>query len=155
MCAVGGSVLISTAIAQQQPSLVVAPSTGVTISGPKGGPFSPPTFEYHVRASSGAIKFWVSTPAWLTAIPHSGTADSSGVKITVAVNSSAFRLGPGVYGPAVGFRNVTNGEGSTTRTASLTVKAAAPPTTSPTTGNLLGNSGDILLDDHGRQLLPQ
>jgi hypothetical protein len=51
-CLVGGPILISTTVAQQQPSLVVGPLTGTAVSGSEGGAFSPSTFEYRVSASS-------------------------------------------------------------------------------------------------------
>ena len=51
-CLVGGPILISAAIAQQRPSLVVGPLTAAATSGPEGGPFSPSTFEYRVSASA-------------------------------------------------------------------------------------------------------
>src|SRR6266403_2825413 len=39
------------------PSLVVTPSTSIAFSGPQGGPFSPRSVEYRVRASSGSVKY--------------------------------------------------------------------------------------------------
>jgi hypothetical protein len=128
-CLVGGPILISTAIAQQRPSLVVGPLTAAAIYGPEGGPFSPSTFEYRVSASEGVVSFSVTTPAWLTASPSTGAADPGGVTVKLAVSPAASQLGPGVYGPSIAFTNVTNGLGSTHRMATLTI--GAPPAVAP------------------------
>ena len=169
-CLVGGPILISTTLAQQQPFLVVGPLTGAAVSGPEGGPFSPPTFEYRVSASLGVVSFSVTTPAWLTASPSSGAADPGGVTVKLAVSPAASQLGPGIYGPSVAFTNVTNGRGSTARIATLTIKAGearsppakavAPPAKMDSfwdknTGYLLDQSGGKLLDDRGGRLLPR
>ena len=126
-CLVGGPILISTAIAQQRPSLVVGPLTAAAISGPEGGPFSPSTFEYRVSASAGVVSFSVTTPAWLTASPSTGAADPGGVTVKLAVSPAASQLRSGVYGPSIAFTNVTNGLGSTHRMATLTIKTGASP----------------------------
>src|SRR5262245_27307717 len=126
-CLVGGTIFISTAIAQQLPSLVVGPLTGAAVSGPKGGPFTPSTFEYRVSASVGVVGYSVTTPAWLTASPNSGAVDPGGVTVKLAVSPAAYQLEPGVYGPSIAFTNVTNGRGSTARIATLTIKAGVPP----------------------------
>ena len=128
-CLVGGPILISAAIAQQRPSLVVGPLTAAATSGPEGGPFSPSTFEYRVSASVGVVSYSVTTPAWLTASPSSGAADPGGVTVKVALSPAASQLGPGVYGPSIAFTNVTNGLGSTHRVATLTI--GAPPAVAP------------------------
>ena len=94
----------------------------MAISGPEGGPFLPLSFEYRVSASVGVVNYSVRTPSWLTATPNSGSADTGGVIIRFAVHPTAVELRPGVYGPAIAFMNVTNGHGSTTRAATLTVK---------------------------------
>jgi len=157
---------MSAAQAEKQPSLVVGPSFGLTISGPEGGSFSPSSFEYRVSASVGIINYSVRTPSWLTASPNSGSADTSGVIIRFAISPAAVQLRPGVYGPAIAFTNVTNGKGSTTRAATLTVTAQEPPTVKTqkpppkldyflggTTDHLLDKSGGRLLDDRGERLL--
>ena len=162
-CLVGGPILISTTVAQQQPSLVVGPLTGTAVSGSEGGPFSPSTFEYRVSASVGVVSFSVITPAWLTASPSSGAADPGGVTVKLAVSPAASQLGPGIYGPSVAFTNVTNGRGSTARIATLTIKAGkagGPPArmdsfSDKNTRYLLDNSGGHLLDDRGRRMLPR
>src|SRR5262245_29671754 len=126
-CVIGGPIFISTAIAQERPSLIVGPLAGAAVSGPEGGPFSPATFEYRVSASVGVVSYSITTPAWLTASPSSGAADPGGVTVKLAVSPAASQLGPGVYGPSIAFTNVSNGRGTTARIATLTIKAGTPP----------------------------
>jgi hypothetical protein len=119
--------LTSAAVTQTPPlaSLVITPSTGMTFSGPQGGPFSPPFVQYSVSASIGTISYSIRTPSWLTASSTSGRADTGGVTITLRVDAGASRLRPGAYGPGVAFTNLTNGRGSATRPATLTIQAPA------------------------------
>jgi hypothetical protein len=125
------------------PSLVVTPSTIMTFSGPPGGPFSPSVFRYQVSASSGTIRYVIGTPAWLSASPPSGMTDTNGVTITLTVNESASRLPKGIYGPGVGFTNVTNGRGSTTKRAALIIQEPSAPV-SPLVGHTPESRGALL-----------
>jgi hypothetical protein len=106
----------------------------MTVSGPQGGPFSPPSFQYRVRASSGTVRYSIRTPSWLTVSSSLGAASTSGVVVTFTVNQTALRLRPGSYGPGVAFTNVTNGKRSATRTAKLTIMRASEPPP-PSTGD--------------------
>ena len=150
-------------------SLLVTPPSGIALSGSQGGPFSPSSFEYRVSASAGAVNYSIKTPSWLTANSTFGTAGTSGVTITLTVNSTALQLPPGAYGPGIAFTNTTNGQGSTTRSARLIIQAPSPPA-SPSTrapwpstrqgrkgsgGYLLNNGPGHLLDHLGRKLLAE
>src|SRR5262249_25260648 len=121
-------------------ALIVTPLTGLVLSGPRGGPFSPTSFQYRVSASTGMIRYAITPPFWLTAEPRGGTADMNGTMITFTVNRRAATLPPGTYPLRVIFTNLSNGQGTSTRTASLTVNN--PPA-----------SGEYLLDDKGGYLL--
>jgi hypothetical protein len=157
----------SVALAQKPvgpptPSLVVAPATGITVSGVQGGPLSPSVFQYFLSASIGTVSYSIRTPSWLTATPSFGTAGTGGVMVTLTVNPTAFRLEPGVYGPGIAFTNVTNGQGSATRAATLTVQKSSPvgsPSATPAPkgqgGFLLDGHGGHLLDDRGKRLIGQ
>ena len=141
-----------------RPSLIVTPPSSMTFSGPRGGPFSPPLFQYRVSASTGTVSYSIRIPSWLTASSTSGTADASGVTITLTVKADASRLSPGSYGPAVAFTNVSNGQGSTTRSAKLIVQAPSSPRATGQVapngrGYLLDNRGGYLLDERGNRLL--
>jgi hypothetical protein len=155
-----------------QPSLIVTPAGNVAFSGPRGGPFSPASFEFRVSSTAGAVSYSIRTPSWLTASSTFGTTDTRGVTITMTVNANASHLSPGAYGPAVAFTNVSNGKGSTTRPAKLIVQASSTPRATgqqaPSTpratsqiapnrgaGFLLDDRGGYLLDDRAGRLLAQ
>lgn len=113
--------------AQSLPSLIVTPSNNIEFSGPPGGPFSPSRIEYRISASIGTIRYSIRTPTWLTANSTAGSTDTKGITIMLTVNPNASRLSPGAYGPAVAFQNVSNGQGSSTRPAKLTVQETLLP----------------------------
>ena len=112
---------------QSLPALIITPSSSIEFSGPQGGPFSPSSFEYRISASSGTISYSIRTPSWLTANSTSGSTDTNGIIITLTVNANASSLSPGRYGPAVGFTNVSNGRGTSTRSAKLIVQGSLLP----------------------------
>jgi hypothetical protein len=143
---------------ERRPSLTVSVNS-ITSIGPQGGPFSPASFQFQISASGGTVRYSVTAPAWLTATPITGAADAGGVIINLTISSTAFRLPPGTYGPAVSFTNVSNGQGSTTRTARLIVtpssKSSVPaqrPSASQSGGYLLDEKSGRLLDHRGEPL---
>jgi hypothetical protein len=99
----------------------------VAASGPRGGPFTPSTFQYRLSTSTGTASFSISgVPSWLTASATSGTATPTGATVTFTVNANANALAPGAYGPAtITFTNTTNGQGTTTRVATLGIGRAS------------------------------
>jgi len=135
---------------QSLPSLMVTPSSSIAFSGPQGGPFSPSHIEYQISASIGTISYSIRTPIWLTASSTAGSTDTKGVTISLTVNASASSLSPGTYGPAVAFTNVSNGRGTSTRSAKLTVQGSL---LSRPTNDVEPGDGGYLLDSHGRYLL--
>src|SRR5262245_13566438 len=141
----GGAAAAQTA---PRPSLTVTvtPSSSVNISGPQGGPFSPWSIQYRLSASTGTIKFAIAAPFWLRADPRLGTVGTDSVTVTLRLNPRASKLSPQAYEAPVTFINVTNGQGTTRRTAKLTVEPCSR-------GYLLDNSGGYLLDDRGQRLL--
>jgi len=168
LAGLGGCVFFSAMLAAEPsagPVLVVSPRSGVATSGSRGGPFNPPSFQYRVSATTGSIKFAVTTPAWLTADPKNGTTDPGGVLVNIRVNEHAMELPPGRYGPSVAFTNLTNGRGTTVQPAALTVQVPAVPITSSSKSNpnpnsnkknyLLDHKGGFLRTDHGERLLAQ
>src|SRR5262249_43491998 len=66
-------------------------------------------------------------PSWLTASASSGTLTIAATTITFTVNASANGLSPASYGAIIAFTNATNGQGNTSRMATLTVSPAAGP----------------------------
>ena len=139
---VGGAAAAQTA---PRPSLTVTPSSSVNISGPEGGPFAPWSIQYRLSAS-GTIKFAIAAPPWLRADPRVGTVGIDSVTVTLSLNPRASNLSPQVYEAPVTFINVTNGQGTTRRTAKLTVEPSSH-------GYLLDESGGNLLGNRGERLL--
>ena len=147
----GGFGWTATAAAQpaSRPSLTVTPSSPIDISGSQGGPFSPPSIQYHLSASTGTIKFAISPPFWLTADPRGGTVGTEGVTVTLSPNPQASKLSPRAYEAPATFTNLTNGQGTTRRTAKLTVQQSA----TPSQGYLLDERGGTLLNNQGERLI--
>ena len=139
----GGAAAAQTA---PRPSLTVTPSSPVNVSGPEGGPFSPSSTQYRLSASTGTIKFAITAPFWLTANPRIGTVGTDSVTVTLSLNPRASKLSPQAYEAPVTFLNVTNGQGTTRRTAKLTVEPSSH-------GYLLDESGGNLLGNRGERLL--
>jgi hypothetical protein len=132
-----------------RPSLTVTPSSPINISGPQGGPFSPASIQYKLGASSGTLRFAIAAPFWLTTDPRSGAVGTDGVTVTLSPNAQALKLAPRSYEAPVTFTNVTNGQGSTSRTAKLIVQRSA----TPSQGYLLDETGGNLRDNRGERLL--
>jgi hypothetical protein len=109
--------------------LRVTPGAPLNATGPAGGPFTPDSIDYTVEnAGAFAIDYSVTTGAtWLDITNGSGTlAPYATAEVTVSINSQANSLPLGSYDEAIEFINVTNGDGDTTRYASLTVGVPAP-----------------------------
>ena len=109
-----------------RPTLIILPGTGIALSGPRGGPFVPLSFQYRVSRSTGVARILDHYP--VVAAGKSKVRDDRHERRPVAfrVSAEALRLPPGTYGPSIGFTNLTNGRGSTTRTASLTINVPQP-----------------------------
>jgi Autotransporter beta-domain/Viral BACON domain len=74
-------------------------------------------------------------PAWASLSASSGTlAPGASVSITLTLSASAAALPIGTQNAILAFNNTTNGIGSTTRTAALTVDAPAALVITPPTG---------------------
>ena len=102
--------------------LQVTPATNIAASGTQGGPFSPPTFNYTLSVASGSASYSVTNvPNWLTASSTSGFASTSPTTVTFTVNANANSLTRNTYVNSISFNNTTNGQGNTTRVATLTV----------------------------------
>jgi Divergent InlB B-repeat domain len=116
-----GTTTVTATLTVNPPSLQVTPATNVAASGTQGGSFSPTSFRYELSATYGSVKYSITTPSWLTASPKSGTVTKSARTVTFEVNPSARSLQPNTYIDSVNFNNTSNGQGSTTRLATLTV----------------------------------
>jgi hypothetical protein len=117
-----GTQTLTATLTVNPPALVVTPATGITAPGTQGGPFSPSSFSYVLSVASGSVNYSImNVPNWLTPSSTSGTASSSGTTVTFTVNANANSLAPNTYVNSISFNNTTNGQGNTTRVATLTV----------------------------------
>ena len=117
---------VSLTVAAASPgALSVSPSSGLTSSGSKGGPFSPASQIYTLTNTGGSSIKWTAAKGrqtWISLSSTSGTlASGASATVTVSINSNANGLPVGSYSSTVTFKNATNGSGNTTREASLTV----------------------------------
>ncbi len=104
-------------------NLVVTPSTGLSASGPQGGPFSPSTQVYTLENKGGAAINWGAskTQNWVNLSSSGGSlAPGTSTTVTASINSGANTLTAGYYSDTITFNNFTNGSGTTTRSVSLT-----------------------------------
>ena len=108
-------------------AMTLSPPEGFNSSGNEGGPFAPSGKNYRLRAQGADIQFEVSDNAdWLDLNPSSGVIPRDGSVLVVArINASATGLARGNFQGVMTFTNLTNGVGSTTRPAVLTI--ALPP----------------------------
>src|SRR5262249_16480077 len=108
------------------PTLQVAPSSDIVSAGVTGGPFLPSSFQYQLSASTGSVDFSIAgVPTWLNASATSGTLTWQPLTVMFTLTANAKSLAAGTYSSDITFTNVSNGQGSTTRSATLTVNAPA------------------------------
>jgi hypothetical protein len=130
------------------PHLQIDPATDVMASGPLGGPFVPSSFSYQLRASSGTLNYSITgLPNWLSASATSGTLTTAPTTITFTVNSNANALASGAHSAIVRINNSTNGQGTTTLGAGLTVNAPSQPS------YLTDDNGNYLIGSSGLRIL--
>ncbi len=105
--------------------LKVAPTTGLTITGNRGGPWSADRVTYTVSNVGGSDSLtWTAarTQPWLDLSKTGGTlAPGQADTVVVSFNSVAYDLLPGIYSDTVTFTNTATGIGNTTRPFHLTV----------------------------------
>jgi Divergent InlB B-repeat domain len=117
------------------PALQVTPATNIVAAGNPGGPFAPASFQYQIGASVGSFNYSISgVPTWLTASSTGGNTGTT-PSVTFTVNSSIAKgLAAGTYGPTtITFTNTDTGQGTQSRSATLTVNPLGLQVT-PTTG---------------------
>ena len=118
-------------------SLAIAEPDALASAGSLGGPFSPAGRTYALsNPGESAIQWSASaSQSWLSVSPASGILDPGGVittQVTVSIKTSAANsLSAGSYNASVTFTNETNGRGTATRSAYLTINPVAPAATAP------------------------
>ena len=103
-----GQPLIDALTGPPEP-LGVTPASGVTSSGPLGGPFSISTQTYALTNSGSNSLDWTcsTASAWLDLSAGSGTLPAGGTaSVTVSLNTAASNLAAGVYNATVHFTDV-------------------------------------------------
>ena len=139
----GQSIQRTATLTVTPPALQVTPATGITASGQQGGPFSPTSFAYSLSATGGSLRYSITNlPSWLTVSAASGTVTTRVTSITFRVNTTAAdRLAANTYVTSINFNNTTNGQGNTTRVATLnvtpkhyTIAVSAAPSADGTVG---------------------
>jgi hypothetical protein len=130
----GNTTRVAMLTVNAPPALQVAPTGNIVAAGNEGA-LAPSSFQYQLSANAGSVNYSISgVPNWLTPSSNSGNVSSSGTVVTFTMNGSANSLAPGTYGPTtITFGNVDTGQGTQTRTATLTVNPPAPQVT-PATG---------------------
>ena len=102
----------------------VTPLSGLSSSGPSGGPFAPSSITYKVEnLGASTLAYEVTkTASWLTVTNASGSIPvSSFVNVQVSINANADLLGSGTHTDVVSFTNLTDHDGDTTRDVVLRV----------------------------------
>jgi hypothetical protein len=115
-------------------TLAVTPVGTLESSGSEGGPFTPASGTYTLENTGDEPLEWVAskTAAWISLVPTTGTLQAGATQtITVAINGNADDLTPGTYNDTIGVTNLTNGNGTTTRTVTLSVDAPGGPALVP------------------------
>jgi virginiamycin B lyase len=120
------------------PALRVSPASNVAASGPQGGPFSPTSFKYQLASGLGSLNYSISgIPSWLSASFAAGTATTSPVTVTFSLINVG-SLSPNTYSATIAFTNLDTGQGTQTRTATLSVN---PPALQVVPSNGIAASG--------------
>jgi subtilase family serine protease len=103
------------------PPLQLTPASNIVASGTQGGPFTPSSFSYTLRATTGSVTYTITNvPSWLNASSKSGTVTTSGKTVTFSIAASARNLTPNTYVGSINFNNTTNNQ-SASRVVTLTV----------------------------------
>jgi uncharacterized repeat protein (TIGR03803 family) len=135
-----GSNLISALLAPPAP-LRIAPATGLTFTGPAGGPFRPATGSFVLTNDSNAPLSWsvANSPAWLKVAPTGGLITNGGPAVTVtqSITAVAGSLPVGSYVATLNFASVnpTNLSDLLGQSRLVALDIVAPPVITAQPGN--------------------
>ncbi|MGH6796517.1 MAG: hypothetical protein ACREDD_04230 [Methylocella sp.] len=104
-------------------ALAVTPATNIVANAAQGGAaiFSPSSFDYQLAATTGSVMVSISgIPSWLNASFASATLTTTPLTDTFSLTNLG-ALARGTYTATIAFTNTTNGQGNTTRTATLRI----------------------------------
>lgn len=131
-------------------SIVVSPSTGLSVSGTQGGPFNPSTQTYILENTGGLAVDWrvLKTQSWVTLSSIGGNlGPGAAATVTVSINGNANGLSAGSYSDTIAFENTTNGSGNTSRLIGLTVNPGTQ------TYTVSANASGLVIDVDGAAFL--
>ncbi len=135
---------VSLTVTPPPGALTVTPSTGLSASGPLGGPFTPPSLTYTLENTGGSTLDWTATRTqdWTT-LSDTGGALGPGetAAVTVSINAAADGLPAGDYGDLITFANASGGAGGTTRPVLLAVSPGPALIVVPTNRNVPFSGG--------------
>ena len=104
--------------------LELSPQNGFSVSGYKGGSFSPNTKNYNLENTGQTVlEFQIlSSDEWTTISPNSGVIlPGNSTSVQLSINEMANELNPGTYESTIYFFNSTDGNGNTSISIDLTV----------------------------------
>jgi hypothetical protein len=129
----GNTTRVAMLTVNAPPALQVAPTGNIVATGNEGA-LAASSFQYQLSANAGSVNYSISgVPNWLSPSSTSGSVSSPGTVVTFTVNATADSLAPGTYGPTTITFTSGTGQGTQTRTATLTVNPPALQVT-PATG---------------------
>ena len=124
-------------------TLGVSPASHFSSSGVVGGSFLPRQTTYTLTNTGDQALTWTAgkTADWLTLSNTTGDLLAGAQDtVVVSINSSAVAaLAAGTYTDTVTFANATNGNGDTTRSATLIINVPPPGAMTVTSGGLTGS----------------
>ena len=129
-----GTQTLTATLTVNPPALQVTPTTGITASGTQGGPFSPSSFRYTLSVASGSVNYSITTSELAHRLRRRRALCRHPEPPSRSRSMQArHTLQPNTYVNSINFNNTTNGQGNTTRVATLTVNAPPVLQVTPTT----------------------
>ncbi|MCP4573938.1 MAG: T9SS type A sorting domain-containing protein [bacterium] len=124
-----GALTVDT-VAPWSTGMAVTPADSFASLGIPGGPFAPDQIVYTVtnRSNTSTVDWSAATNAtWLDVSPTGGTlAAAASVQVTVTIGAAANSLGVALHSGTLDFVNLTDGDGDTSRRATLLVGEREP-----------------------------
>jgi hypothetical protein len=114
--------IVGTAIPPH--GIEATPDTGLSATGPEGGPFTPDSITYTIKhKGTTPLDYQVTTTQnWLTVTGGTGTISGGAtVDVTISINANANVLGTGMHYDTISIVNMTDHDGDTSRPVSLKV----------------------------------
>jgi len=127
-------------LASTSSALLISPTGNIAASGPQGGPFSPGSFGFTIKATYGTRNYSITgVPAWLTATATSGAVNTTGTTVTFSVNSSANALCTQPGSATIVFTDTTGSATAMSVSATLTISSSG--TLAVTPGTTIASAG--------------